>query len=841
MVLWKFTLRELKNRPGRAILTLLSIVIGAAAVVAVHVSTATSQRANETMFENVTGRAALEVVPDGGGAFQQSVVESLRDVPGIEAVLPMVQQPASIPSQGRSVRLMAMGIEPDRTPEIYGYHLAGGQFFAEGGGGVLLEAGIARALKLHVGSEMPLLTRPVGGKVVQKLKVVGLLSPLGMGGFFQGGIVFLPLPRAQKYYARPGMINVASIVLADGADQAKVQAEIEQRLSTGVRVRTPAARTQLAQDTLQETRNALLFAYALILTTGMFVIVNTMFMNVGERRRQLAILRAIGATRGQVVRMILLEALALGVVGTVLGSVLGLGAAHLLTNAMSRLYSGTAPAVVVTAGPFLLAALLGPGLAVLAGYFPARMAGQITPLEGMRPATAEATHRVSVLAAIVGAIVFLISGGMMFACLKGWLPISWTIITGVIFTGAFVPLIPLLLGALSRIAMWILGPILDIEGRMAHRQTLRRPGRAGLTIGVLYISLGTALGLGTTISNTVRDVRHWQNVTMGADCFIRASAPDLSEGTSAAVPDALGEQIRAAEGLKSIETVRAINARCGDQQILVIIREFPANAPLRLDLKDGTPGEIREKLADGGVVVGTVLAHRKGLKVGDMISVETRKGKHEFPIAGTAGEYMVGGMAIYIQRGVAQKFFQVEGVDVFMIDVDPQRRDVVEANLKELADSNGLIFHDVAAVREGLGRVIRPIIGSLWGLVILGFVVAAFGIANTLTMNVLEQTRELALLRGVAMTRDQVRRTSVSQAMLLGLIGTLAGTVGGISASYITNWSMMAIMGRPIGFHFQYWLFGAGISGSLLMAILAALAPAERAARLNLLIALQYE
>jgi putative ABC transport system permease protein len=161
--------------------------------------------------------------------------------------------------------------------------------------------------------------------------------------------------------------------------------------------------------------------------------------------------------------------------------------------------------------------------------------------------------------------------------------------------------------------------------------------------------------------------------------------------------------------------------------------------------------------------------------------------------------------------------------------------------VKACCDSQGLLFQSFAELQRRIDEMTRGVVGGLWGLLVLGLVVGAFAMANTLTMNVLEQTRELALLRVVAMTRWQVRKTILAQAAIVGSIGLLTGTVGGMIGAYVMNLSQVPLLGHAPDFAFHPSLLLVCIGLGFLVILAAAWLPAERAARLKLLIALQYE
>ena len=525
MLFWKFTLRELNRHPGRAVLTLLSVVLAIAAVVAVNVSSATTRRAYQEMYASLAGRAALEIVAEGGGMYEESVVTPMADIAGVKAAVPLFIQPTTLNTRNKAQRVfvMVMGIDPSRDESVRDYVLQQGSFFP-GDGGALLEAGFAQSLGVAVNDEVKLLTR----RLRRPVRIIGLLAPRGAAAFSQTGMIFLPLKLAQNLFGKTRQINAASIVLDETANEAAVKAEIARRLPPGLTVRSPVARAQIGEEAIRDLDNGLTFAYMLTLMLAAIVILNTFLMNVGERRRWLAILRAIGTTRGQITRMLLAEGLLVGIIGTVFGSILGVIGAYGLSQGMAGASETTVSTLVITPRPFLLAAILGPGMALAAMWAPALLAGRVTPLEGMRPIVAPPGSRVPWWFTSIGLGITATLSALLTACMFGHLPGQMAIPLGVALTASGVLLIPALLGPMSRGCAVVLQPLLGVEGRLAVRQVLRRRARTTLTIGVLYISVGSGIGLGTAILNDLQDVKDWQSRTLSGDFFVRPVQPDIS-------------------------------------------------------------------------------------------------------------------------------------------------------------------------------------------------------------------------------------------------------------------------------------------------------------------------
>lgn len=835
MALFKFSLRELTSRPLRVALTALSIVIGVAAVVSVSISSKTTRAAHERMFSAVTGRASLEVVAEGGGGFPLSVASELDQLPGAQAV-PLIRRYTIVYFQGKKVRVQALGIVPDRDRLVRDYEVTAGEMVGRGTG-VVLDANFARVLDIQVGQTLKMLTR----SGLKESEVIGLLEARGGSTVVAGGMVYLPLGLAQSRFKMGNEIDIVQLVLDEGVDLEATQAAVAAKLPVGLSVRQPAMQSQLAEETMLATEQGLQLATAFALVIAAFIIFNTFQMTVGERRRQLGILRAIGATRRQVATLILREGLLLGLFGTVVGGIVGLFGAHVLTLATEQLLQTTMPPMQLTALPFVLAVAFGLGLSLVATFVPARRAGQLSPSEAMRvvaPGEIEAPGKGML---IVGLVVVCGAATSLAGAILGWLPIQLPVTSSVILLIGMVLLLPTALGEIAQVVEVMLRPIFGVEGRLACRQLVRHRGRTGMTIGMLFIASATGVGMANTIIDNIGDVKQWYRSAIVGDFFVRALMPDMSTSQAADMPDGLGDEILKIPGVEHLDTVRMVKATSGENSIIVLVREFKQQRQVYFDLIDGDGDEALRRLPEGAVVVGSVLAQRAALKLGDVIPLETREGTRQLPIVGIANDYLAGGMTIYMHLAVAEKLLDVQGVDAYVIQANNKQLPAVEASLQALCNEHGLLLQSYVDLVGFIEQMMKGVIGSLWALLALGFVIAAFGLVNTLAMNILEQTREIGVLRVVAMTRRQVRRTILAQATMMGLIGLTPGTLMGLLIARLINLSTLPTTGHAIPFVFRPWLLVICFAAAFVIVLGAAYLPAERAARLKLSDALQYE
>lgn len=837
MALWRFSAREIGRRCGRAVLTLLSIAISIAAVVAVSLGTATTQKAYDQMYAKLAGHAALQVTAEGGGSFDQGVAAALERFPGVQAAVPSLQRLTVMYFGHKRFTLLLIGIDPSRDREVRQYRLREGRYLhSQQEDGALLETNFARGSGIRVGDEVKVMT-PQGWPPLKRVSIVGLVAPTGVANFQQGGLLFVPMGLAEDYFTAFGQINTIDLVLKPKVDPRRIATELQHKLPPGLEVHPPATHTELAEETLLSIQQGLQFSSEFSIALAVILIVNTFLMNVSERRRQLAILRTVGATRRQIVRMFLVEGLVLGVLGTILGCALGAAGGSMLMRGITRLYAQTPPPITFSWWAFLLAAGLGPVVAVAAAAVPAILAARVSPMEAMQPVLAADGSRIPRWLTLSGIVLMVVSGGLLALGVQGRLPLVVTIPVAVVSMAAFVLLIPWLVGPLGRIASWLLSPMLRLEGRLAHRQIRRRPVRTALTLGVLYMAVSLGIGQGTAILNSIQNVRAWFRQTMLADFIVRAAAPNAATGQTIELPLSLRGQIEKVPGVTHVGAVRFFSATAADHRVSVVARDF-TGTELPLDLYRGDPSDIRRRLKQGEVVIGTVLAQHAGLRVGGTITLQTRQGAKSLRVAGLAVDYMTGGYIVVMGRTVAERLFGVQGADAFLIQASSRDLPAVRVALARIAQAHGLVLHSFAELRRKLDAILAGLVGGLWGILALGFIVAALGIANTLSMNVLEQTHDLALLRVVAMTRGQIRKMVLSQAGLLGLIGMALGVGSGITAAYIITWSMMPLVGFPVPFALHPLLIVGCFVGGMTLVLLAAWVPAKRAARLDLPVAL---
>ena len=245
MLTYRLAWRQMRQRPARALLTFLSVVIGVAAVLAVRLSTDSARRAYREMYQAITGRAALELTGIGGATMDASLLDVVRQTTGVATAVPLIQRNAIMYYGRGRMKLIALGIDVAQDDAVRDYRLVAGESMSPRGG-VLLNASLAQDLGVKVGDQIKLLVR----RGLDRTTVVGLVKPRSGAGVASGGVLLMPLPTAQRRFAAPGKIDRIQLVLADDADRAAVQAQLQSRLPAGVQIQPPNTRSALAEETM---------------------------------------------------------------------------------------------------------------------------------------------------------------------------------------------------------------------------------------------------------------------------------------------------------------------------------------------------------------------------------------------------------------------------------------------------------------------------------------------------------------------------------------------------------------------------------------------------------------
>ncbi len=824
--------RQWRQRRARTALSIMSVAIAAAAVLGVTLAQTSVRMAYRDLLAATEGRPTLEIVAAEGTRFDPSTVPDVNDIPGVQSVTPLVTRATLGRSGGKRFRTVLLGVPPEdpqvweRLPPVEGVA-------CRKDGEALVSADLAKQLKIALGDRLTI----IGSRGPRSSKIVGMVNGSALRELAPGSALVMPLAAVQQLYSLGDQVNRVRVELATGEARDAVRAVLDERLPKSLAVQAPVAQLELAGGILRSTELALRFAGALSLAMAAFIVLNTLRMNFGERRRDMAVLRVLGVTARQLVQLQLVEGLLLGFIGAVLGIPLGLALGAGLASLMQQLVEAEIPAPETPYWTLVAALVVGPVVAGLAALVPALQSRGVSPVEALGDVEARRGERFPWWSVIGGAVVWSIAVVLLALVAVELLSPEAAIPAGVLMLVGFIAVIPALLRPVVRSLAGLLAPWLKMEGDFAAEQLLQRSTRTGLTVGVLVVAISSGVGMGNAIINNVDDVRGWYRRMTAGDVMLAGPSADEVSEVSESESDARTILASQPEVDFVVES-RYLPARAAGVPTMCIVHDFSPHLALPWAVAPEEVARLRERLRAGEVVIGGNLAKRLGLARGDTLRLELQGRELSLPIAATVRDYTLGGTAVFVDQKPAARWITLGRPHIYTVAVTKGADvDSLVEKLKPLVEPEGLSVQSFAEIRRQLDVLIAGIVGALWGLLAIGFVIGGLAVANTLSMSVFEQTRELGLLRVIGMTRPQMRRLVFCESLLLGILGTLAG----LTTAWIIHLCNEPLLGHAIPFTLHVWLVAGNAIACLVITLVAAWLPGERAARLDFLAAIAYE
>ncbi len=839
MIPWIFCWNNIRLRPIRTVLTILSIAGGVAAVVAVLQSTAATRSQLDSLHKTLASRVAMEIVAADASAFSPDDLPPVAGLPGLHAAVPIFRVFVKIVAGREEARGIALGVDLEQYRSVRDFNIVSGRVCTEPGE-VCLEASVADRLGVFVGDEVRL-----GARGIPRLfpkTVTGILTPVGISAVEETASVFMPVSDGAKLGKAPQKLTSLQIVLQPDVAPESVAAKIKTQLPAHLVLANSASASDLSRPTEAIISLGLNVAAGLSVVAAIFIVINTFQISVAERQRQFALLRIIGATTEQVRATMYWEACLLCGIATVIGILLGVLGSRALAQGMEDVFGFTdvVPAAIHPHA-ILTGLVFGPLVTLLSVWHPARTACHAPPLEVLRNATSP--HRGFSLRVATGTGIWLLFVAVcMFACAYFEILTNWTSIAGIALVQiAGLAFLPALIRPVSALLYGVIGRLFAIEAQLGQRQLLDNFGRTSLTTAVLFVVSATSISIGNTTLLITRDVQSWLDRTLTADFLLRASRPRVDMSESDPIAEEIESRISSITGIAFVDRLSFSIATINGTTATLMVRQFPDYETLPIDLLEGASATIREQLLAGEAVIGSVLANRIGSKPGDFVRIQISDISHSVRVAGIAREYTAGGLMIIMDRAAAQLVYPIEPAQVFGIRTHEAETADVGTKLRALSREQGLIFQSLADLRNLVRGMISGLTNRLWMILILALVIAGFATVNTLTMNVLEQTRQLGVLRVVGMSRLQVFRMFLLQALVLALLALLPGAMVGVLMAFLITVTFRGVADQGVTFAAEPMLLGSYLLCGILLSLLAAALPAIRAGRLKPLEAIHEE
>jgi putative ABC transport system permease protein len=847
----RLAVKSLWARKVRALTTTLAVVIGVAFVAGTYILTDTTFAAFDEIFEDSLAKTDVVITA------KEEVRQESGETPSFRAaVLPKVKRvPGARLATGQ---IFTVGAFFDRDNEEIGNQFAPKfitsvlpaeletQTYVEGrpprnARQVSLDQSAAEEAGLGIGDTLKL----ASVERVTAYRIVGL-TRLGDASWGGASIAGLILPEAQRITDKRGELDQVLIAAEEGVSEATLARRVAQVTPPSLLVETAKQNAARNSDQIREDigflRIALLVFAFVALFVGAFLIFNTFSITVAQRIREFGMLRTLGAGRGQILGSVVVEALAIGVLGALLGIAGGYGIAVGL-NALFVAIGIDLPttALVTKDRTIIVALLIGIGITLVSSFIPALRSTRVPPIAALLALELPQSRRRGIV--VVALALLLGVAGLVMVLIGLFGGASGGGAAGLMGAGAVAVLLgvslfsPRLVRPLASLAGRPLEMLRRLTGRLARENTQRNPARTAVTAAALMIGLAVvafvtvfAAGIKSSIATAVDESFQGELVLQNSDGFSPIS-PRAAEAA------------RQVPGVELVSTVRSAQAKLADgggkERVSALAPD--ADAVLTIDWTEGGPGALR-RLTDSEVILDESFASDNGLERGDQVRFLTQIGAR--PNLTVVGEFEdkaeLLGSAIVTQGLMARAFDQSDDVFDFVKLPPGANAERVQAALIKRMDREFPVVEvrNQQELKENQEEQINQLLGLIYALLALAVIVSLFGIANTLALSIHERTRELGMLRAIGMSRRQVRTMIRYEAVITALIGALLGMVIGVIFA--------ALIAQPLkdeGFALSYpvgqlilMLVFAAVAG-----VLAAIPPARRASRLKVLEALQYE
>ncbi|MSV32905.1 MAG: ABC transporter permease [Bryobacterales bacterium] len=845
LISWQYVRKHLL----RTVLTMAGIVLGVAVFVGMHTANQSVLSAFTKTVDRIAGATQLQITA-GESGFDEEVLERVQALPNVRVAVPVIEAVVNLnlKSQG-NILVLAVDMTGDRGLRDYDL---------EAGDDTVIEdplVFIAQPDSLMVTREFAAANGLVSNSKItlaamdgpRTFTVRGIMKSSGLTSAFGGNLAIMDIYAAQKVFGRGRKFDRIDLAATEGTALPELQRQLSALLGPGFEVESPSARGKQF-EALSSVYGMLANITSLFaLFIGMFIIYNSFAIAVTQRRGEIGIVRALGATRGQIQALFLTESAILGLIGASFGVLFGLliasGISASLGNFLGEIYGVAQRAGEVSSDPRLLlgALLMGVVTSVIAAWIPARAAAGVDPVQALQKGRYQQLTKgenrlrrqiASALFVIVFFCLFFAQNRIIFY--SGYF---LTVIAGLLL----VPTVALWLSKAIRPAMKFLRPV---EGTLAADSLIQSPRRTSGAVSALALSIALVISLGGMARASYNSINEWMRIALNPDMFLTATQNITDR--SFRFPASFGDEIRSIPGIRRMQLVR--NARLlykGNPVMVVSVDIGNLVVESYLPSVAGDSATMYRLAAEGkGFLISDNFAQLYGVKYNELLSINTPNGTLTLPVAGIVRDYSDQKGTVLIDRKMFIHYWNDDTINIVRLYLEknitvPEMRARIEA---KLAGKTRLFILTNQDLKSYIIKITDQWFGLTYIQLAVAVLVAILGIINTLTVSITDRRRELGVLQAVGALRGQVRRTIWLEAIAIGIIGLAIGLAfGGVALYYSLEMAARDISGLRLDYTYP-WSMAAGLFPVIVgAALIAALGPAEQAVRGSLVEALEYE
>jgi len=849
-LLYRSSFRYLLHHRIQLVLAILGIALGVAVVVAIDIANGSARKAFELSSDAVIGEATHRIV-GVSGRVPERVYRQLRLELKVRSVAPVVESDFTLPGSDTGV-LSLLGVDPFAEGEFRSYLNAssGADFdlasFLTTPGAVILERATAERLGLEKGESFS--ARLPNRQV--RLQLVGYLEPEDdLTRDAIADLAVVDIATAQEATGLEGQLSHIDVILpADGAGGAGLES-IRAALPVGIDIEESSANRDIADQMTRAFRLNLQALSLLALFCGAFLIYNTMTFAVVQRRPILAVLRAIGTTRRQILSMILIEAVLLGIFGTLIGGAAGIALGRILVGLVTQTindlyYVVSVRSVAIDPLTLTKGAVIGLGTTVAAALAPALEATSTPPRRALETIELESRARRAVPAVTILGILLLGLGGLLITA------------SGQRLMPAFVGLFAFLMGSTALTPIFTLGlmkvltPLAGLIGgqlgRLSTRGVSTMLSRTGIAVAALMMALAVTVGVDLMIRSFRDTVENWLEYSLPADLYVSSFVSPARRFTAGPTfePEIVAS-LEEIEGIEAINTLRHFEAILGGGRVRAMAMSVAPESRSAFAFVEADADQVWSRLDAGeGVMISEALAYRRGLQRGRSVRIESPSGPLELEVSGIFYDFSSEQGVLMMPRSLYRRFWDDPSLTAMSVhlsseaDIDRVRAEI--GNRLDKATSARVVSN--RELREQSMQVFDRTFKITGVLKALAVLVAFIGVLSSLMALQLERAREQGVLLAQGMTPRQLWRLISQQTGLMGLTAGLLSLPVGLAIAMIM---VTVINRRSFGWTLELQITSSPLIQAILVglsaALLAGLYPAWKMSRISLAEALRNE
>ena len=841
LISWPYARKHLL----RWLLTTAGIVLGVGVFVGMHTANQSVSAAFRETIDRVAGTTQLQVTA-GEPGFEEEVLEKVQSLPEVRAASPVIEATVST---GKG-NLLILGVDMLGDRSLRTYDLEGTDdaiddplVFLAQADSLIVTKTFAEKNGLAINSRMPM--RTMQGDLV--FTVRGIMKPGGLASAFGGDLAIMDIYAAQKFFGRGRKFDRIDLALRDDVTLAEGTAKLRALLGPGYEVDSPSSRGEQFEQTSRIYSLASSITSIFALFIGMFIIYNTFAIAVTQRRSEIGILRALGATRSQIRTLFLVESLIAGTFGSALGVLFGIGMAQAMAGyiggILTDVYGVAQRADGLELNPLLLGGALAMGIvtSLFAAVIPARAAASVDPVKALQKGRNQAlgegesrTRRWAALACAAASAIALIFSRNTVIFYAGF------VLSGI----TAVLLAPSLTLWLSRVLRPALAWVRPVEGTLAADSLIQGPRRTSGTVAALMLSLALVIALGGLARSSYNSLSDWMRIALNPDLFV-TTAQNLT-ARNFVFPASLGDGLRRIPGVAEVQLVRSVRVAVKGGPVMLVAADVASmERRAKLPPVEGDQATMYQRTERGEAVLASEnFARLHGGRLGETLEIPAPGGTLRLPIAGIVRDFSDQQGSLLISRDAYIRAWHDDSVNVFRLYLAQGANSpaVRQRILDAFGKQQRLFVLTNKDVRDYVTRLTDQWFGLTYVQIAVAVLVAVLGIVNALTVSITDRRRELGVLQAVGGLRQQIRHTVWMEAAAIGFIGLALGLLlGAVELYYAIEISRRDLVGIDIGYSYPVATALALAPVILGAAFLAALGPAESAVRGSLVEALEYE